>query len=213
MKFTIKLIFFFVGLIIFSYGIAMAVQVKYLGISPWDVLNLALYEQFGFTIGIWSIIVGFLLMTCTMIINPKYINIGTFLNAVLVGVFVDSFLFLHLLPDSTNTLFDIILLFSGIFLMGIGGGMYSAAGIGAGPRDGLMLSISDLTGFSISRVRMFMECLVLLLGLIIGGPVFIFTFIYTFIQSPIYQKSYLVCKKWIAKCMCRFEEKNKKEVC
>lgn len=127
-----------------------------------------------------------------MIINRKYINIGTFLNAVLVGVFVDFFLFLHLLPNSTNTIVDITLLFAGIFLMGIGGGMYSEAGIGAGPRDGLMLSISDITGFSISRVRIFMECLVLLLGLIIGGPVFLFTFIYTLIQSPIYQKSYLV---------------------
>ncbi|WP_137789458.1 YitT family protein [Bacillus sp. E(2018)] len=209
MKFTSKLIFFFIGLLIFSYGIAMAVQVKYLGISPWDVLNLALYEQLGFTIGTWNIIVGFLLITCTMIINQKYINIGTFLNAVLVGIFVDSFLFLKLLPDSTNTYLDIPILFLAIFLMGIGGGMYSAAGLGAGPRDGLMLSISDLTGFSISRVRIFMECLVLIVALFIGGPVFLFTFLYTFIQSPIYQRSYLVCKKWIAKYMDRFEEKKK----
>lgn len=210
-KYAIKLIFFFIGLLIFSYGIAMAVQVKYLGISPWDVLNLALYERFGFTIGTWNIIVGFLLICCTMILNRKYINIGTFLNAIFVGVFVDSFLFLQLLPNSTNTYIDILILFFGILLMGIGGGMYSAAGIGAGPRDGLMLSISDLTGFSISRVRISMECLVLLVGLTIGGPVFIFTFLYTFIQSPIYQKSYMGCKKWVAKYMYRFDEK--KEVC
>ncbi|MGA4720013.1 YczE/YyaS/YitT family protein [Fictibacillus nanhaiensis] len=209
MKYAIKLIFFFIGLLIFSYGIAMAIQVKYLGISPWDVLNLALYERLGLTIGTWNIVVGFLLITCTMIINRKYINIGTFLNAVLVGIFVDSFLFLQLLPNSMNTYIDILILFFGILLMGIGGGMYSAAGIGAGPRDGLMLSLSDLTGFSISRVRIFMECLVLLVGLSIGGPVFIFTFLYTFIQSPIYQRSYLGCKKWIAKYMFRFEEKKK----
>ncbi|MED1864511.1 hypothetical protein P4V41_13675 [Fictibacillus nanhaiensis] len=100
MKYAINLIFFFIGLLIFSYGIAMSVQVKYLGISPWDVLNLALYERFGFTIGTWSIIVGLLLITCTLIINRTFLNIGTFLNAVLVGVFVDSFLFLHLLPRS-----------------------------------------------------------------------------------------------------------------
>ncbi|MBH0167977.1 MULTISPECIES: YczE/YyaS/YitT family protein [Fictibacillus] len=209
MKYAIKLIFFFIGLLIFSYGIAMAIQVKYLGISPWDVLNLALYERLGFTIGTWNIIVGFFLITCTLIINRKYINIGTFLNAVLVGIFVDFFLLFQLLPNSMNTYIDILILFFGILLMGIGGGMYSAAGIGAGPRDGLMLSISDLTGLSISRVRIFMECLVLVVGLTIGGPVFIFTFIYTFIQSPIYQKSYLGCKKWLAKYMYRFDEKKK----
>lgn len=209
MKYAIKLIFFFIGLLIFSYGIAMAIQVKYLGISPWDVLNIALYERLGFTIGTWNIIVGFFLITCTLIINRKYINIGTFLNAVLVGIFVDFFLLLQLLPNSMNTYIDILILFFGILLMGIGGGMYSAAGIGAGPRDGLMLSISDLTGLSISRVRIFMECLVLVVGLTIGGPVFIFTFLYTFIQSPIYQKSYLGCKKWLAKYMYRFDEKKK----
>ncbi|WP_416731685.1 YczE/YyaS/YitT family protein [Fictibacillus sp. JL2B1089] len=208
-KYASKLIFFLIGLLIFSYGIAMAIQVKYLGISPWDVLNLALYERLGLTIGTWNIIVGLLLITCTMILNTKYINIGTFLNAVFVGIFVDSFLFLQLLPNSTNIYIDILILFFGILLMGIGGGMYSAAGIGAGPRDGLMLSISDLTGFSISRVRISMECLVLLVGLSIGGPVYIFTFLYTFIQSPIYQRSYLGCKKWIAKYMYRFDEKKK----
>ncbi|MQR96283.1 YczE/YyaS/YitT family protein [Fictibacillus phosphorivorans] len=208
MKYTIKLIFFFIGLILFSYGIAMAIQVKYLGISPWDVLNLALYDQFGLTIGTWNIIVGFLLITCTFFINRRFINIGTFLNAVLVGVFVDFFLFFHLLPHTTNTIIDLVLLLIGILLMGIGGGMYSAAGIGAGPRDGLMLSLSDITGLSISRVRIIMECMVLLVGLTMGGPVFIFTFIYTFIQSPIYQKSYLACKRWLERYLHKYEKRK-----
>lgn len=209
MKYGIKLIFFLIGLFIFSYGISIAIQVKYLGVSPWDVLNIALYEKFGFTIGTWNIIVGLLLITATLLINRKYINIGTFLNAVLVGVLVDLFLFFQILPRSVNIYFDIFLLFAGIILMGIGGGMYSAAGIGAGPRDGFMLSISEKTGLSISRVRIWMECFVLLIGLIIGGPVFIFTFIYTFIQSPIYQKSFLLCKEWINKLLCSLNEKKK----
>jgi uncharacterized membrane protein YczE len=60
-----------------------------------------------------------------------------------------------------------------------------------------MLSLSEKTGFSISRVRIMMECFVLFIGLLIGGPVFIFTFVYTFIQSPIYQRSFHLCSKWI----------------
>lgn len=209
MRIGLKLLFFFVGLIIFSYGIAMAIGVKYLGVSPWDVLNISLFEKFGFTIGTWNIIVGLLLISATLLINRKYINIGTFLNAVLVGVFVDLFLFFQLIPPASNLFFDIMLLFIGIILMGIGGGMYSAAGIGAGPRDGFMLAISEKTGLSISRVRIMMECFVLLIGLSIGGPVFIFTFIYTFIQSPIYQTSFLLCRKWINKLLFSIEEKKK----
>lgn len=209
MRYGIKLMFFFVGLFIFSYGIAMAITVKYLGISPWDVLNISLFMRFGFTIGTWNIIVGLLLISATFLINRKYINIGTFLNAVLVGVFVDLFLYYQLLPSASNLYLDISLLLSGIILMGIGGGMYSAAGIGAGPRDGLMLAISEKTALSISKVRIMMECLILLIGLGIGGPVFIFTFIYTFIQSPIYQKCFLLCRKWINKLLFSIEEKKK----
>ena len=70
------------------------------------------------------------------------------------------------------------------------GGMYVAAGIGAGPRDGFMLTISDKTGLSISRARIIVECVVLIIGFMLGGPVFIVTFLYTFIQSPIFQQSF-----------------------
>jgi uncharacterized protein len=209
MRYGLKIFFFVIGLCIFSYGIAMAIQVKYLGVSPWDVLNIALYEKFNFTIGTWNIIVGLVLIFVTININKKYINIGTFLNAVLVGVLVDIFLFFQLLPSSSGLPFDVFLLFMGIVLMGIGGGMYSAAGIGAGPRDGFMLSISEKTGISISKVRIIMECFVLLIGLLIGGPVFIFTFIYTFIQSPIFQASFHWCSRMLDHMIESFYEKKK----
>jgi uncharacterized protein len=51
MKLKIQVPFFIVGLILFSYGIAVAIKVKYLGVHPWDVLNIALYDKFGLTIG------------------------------------------------------------------------------------------------------------------------------------------------------------------
>lgn len=58
------------------------------------------------------------------------------------------------------------------------------------PRDGFMLTISDKTGLSISRARIIVECIVLVVGFMLGGPVFIVTFLYTFIQSPIFQQSF-----------------------
>ncbi|WP_338780300.1 hypothetical protein [Metabacillus sp. FJAT-52054] len=197
MRYSFRLMIFLIGLTIFSYGIAMAIQVQYLGVSPWDMLNIALKDRFGLTIGTWTILVGLFLIGCSLFIGRKYINIGTLLNAVLVGVMVDAFLFLGFLPRPSSLPADIGILLLAIITMGIGGGMYSAAGIGAGPRDGFMLSLSDKTGISISRVRILIECLVVVIGLVIGGPVFIFTFIYPFIQSPIYQRSYVLCSKWI----------------
>lgn len=191
MKIHWQLSYFIIGLLIFSYGISLSIRVQYLGIHPWDVLNIALFEKIGLTIGTWNIIIGAAMIIGTLLLKGKYVRVGTIINGIMVGVLVDFFLYFNLIPPQTNLFFDIVLLLSAIVLMGIGGGLYSAAHLGTGPRDGFMLTISDRTGLSISSVRIICECCVLLIGLLLGGPVFIFTFIYTFIQSPIFQKSFL----------------------
>ncbi|BCB02854.1 YczE/YyaS/YitT family protein [Bacillus sp. KH172YL63] len=191
MKIYWQISYFVVGLLLFSYGISLSIHVQYLGIHPWDVLNIALFQKFGLTIGTWNIIVGVVLIAGTLILKGKYVRIGTVLNGVMVGMLVDFFLYFDLLPPETNLTGDVLTLLSAVILMGTGGGLYSAAHLGTGPRDGFMLTLSDLTGLSISRVRIMCECTILLFGLLLGGPVFIFTFFYTFIQSPIFQRSFL----------------------
>lgn len=197
MRLRIQIPFFIFGLILFSYGIAVAIKVKYLGIHPWDVLNIALYEKMGLTIGTWNVIFGILLVMVSFVIDRKYINIGTFFNAIMIGPMVDFFLWLDILPQASTLSFDILVLLMGIVIMGVGGGIYNASRIGSGPRDGFMLSISDKLGVSISKVRIVVESIVLVIALLLGGPVFIFTFIYTFVQSPIFQISYKICTRWI----------------
>ncbi len=186
----LKLLFFALGLILFSYGISVAIQVQYLGIHPWDVLNIAFFEKFGLTIGMWNLLVGLSLVLVSLIVDRQYIRVGTLINAIAVGPMIDLFLFIDIFPVSSSGVMDVVVLLTGIILMGIGGGMYSAAGFGAGPRDGFMLSLSDKLGYSISKTRIAVESMVLIVGLLLGGPVFVFTFIYTFIQSPIFQFSF-----------------------
>ncbi|MFD1361764.1 YczE/YyaS/YitT family protein [Lentibacillus salinarum] len=182
---------YFIGLMIFSLGITISVNVQHLGIHPWDVLNVALFDLIGLSIGSWAIIISFILIIISWILDKSYIKIGTFLNAVLIGAFVDLYMWLDFLPHATHTWVDIVIILAGIVVMGLGGGIYNAAGVGSGPRDGFMLSISDKTGKSIGKVRIITETGVLLIGLLLGGPVFIFTFVFTFIQSPIFELTYL----------------------
>ncbi len=184
-----RYLLFFTGLTLFGLGNAIAVKVKFLGLHPWEVLNVALYQHFGLTIGTWGVICGLVLIVFSYFTARKYINIGTFLNAISIGPIMDFFLFLDILPKATNTWIDYFILLSGIVITGIGGGMYVAARIGAGPRDGFMLSISEKTRLSVSQARIVVESIVLLIGFLLGGPVFIATFIYTFIQSPVFQYS------------------------
>ena len=181
--------FFFAGLVCFGLGVAISVKVKYLGLHPWDVLNIALYEHFGFSIGTWSIIVGLALISVSLLIRKKYVNIGTFLNALLIGPIMDLFLWLDILPDASNKWTDYLLLLLAILIIGVGGGMYVAGGVGAGPRDGFMLTISERSGLSVVKARILVESIVLAIGFLLGGPIFFVTFIYTLLLSPIFQVS------------------------
>ena len=179
--------FFLMGIICFGLGIAISVKVKHLGLHPWDVLNVAFAQRFGLSIGTWSVLIGLVLIIVSLFVGSKYVNIGTFLNALLIGPILDFFLWLDILPEPTYTWIDYLWLLVGILIVGIGGGLYVAGGIGAGPRDGFMLTISDRTGLSVSKARILVECVVLVIGYLLGGPVFIVTFLYTFILSPIFQ--------------------------
>ncbi|CAH2713402.1 hypothetical protein BACCIP111895_00537 [Neobacillus rhizosphaerae] len=180
---------FFMGLTFFGLGNAIAVKVKYIGLHPWEVLNVALYQHFGLTIGTWGVVSGLILIIISLFVARSYISVGTVLNALCIGPIMDFFLLLDILPKATNTWVDYLILLSGVIITGIGGGMYVAAGIGAGPRDGFMLSISDKTRLSVSQARIIVESLVLVIGFLLGGPVFIATFLYTFIQSPVFHRS------------------------
>src|SRR5699024_396236 len=197
MNHLLRWLFFLIGLIVFAFGISTTVHVQHLGIHPWDVLNVALYEQLGFSIGTWNVICGLILIVVSWILDKSYIKIGTFINAVLIGVFVDLFLWLDFFPPVTRTWTDLLVMGVGIVFMGIGGGLYNAAGVGSGPRDGFMLSIAYKTRASIRKVRIITESSVLLLGILLGGPVFFVTFVFTFIQSPIFQFSFVKFKGMI----------------
>lgn len=190
-------VLFFFGLTFFGLGNAIAVKVKYVGLHPWEVLNVALFQRFGLTIGTWGVICGLILIIISFFTARKYISIGTFLNALLIGPIMDFFLWLDILPAATNSWLDYLILLCGLVITGIGGGMYVAAGLGAGPRDGFMLSISDRTRLSVSQARIVVESVVLIIGSLLGGPVFIATFLYTFIQSPVFQRSLKLFKSLV----------------
>ena len=202
---TIRWLFYLAGLITFSYGITIALKMQYLGVHPWDVLNVALYEKVGLTIGSWAIIISIFLICVSLVLDKSYVKLGTFLNAILVGAFVDLFLLIDFLPNASHTWTDYLIMIIGIITMGFGGGLYNSAEIGAGPRDGFMLSISDKLGKSVGLVRIVVETIVLLIGLLLGGPVFLFTFIFTFVQSPVFAYTFKKFKAFIGLMEKRFD--------
>lgn len=204
----IRLLLFLLGLMTLSLGISITINVQYLGLHPWDVLGVGLYEKIGLSIGSWGIIIGIVLTMISFILDRSYVKVGTFINIIVVGLCIDLYLWLDFLPHATHTWIDIVIIIVGMVIMGIGGGIYNSVRLGAGPRDGFMLSISDKTGMSIGKVRIITETIVLLLGLLIGGPVFIFSFLFTFVQSPIFQLSYEKFVSMVKKLEKKYEHKE-----
>src|SRR5699024_7868523 len=100
---------FLVGLVTFSLGFTIAIKVQHLGIHPWDVLTVGLYDLLGLSVGTWNIIIGIMLIIVSLILDRRYVKVGTFLNAIVIGSFVDLLLLLDFLPEATHTWTDIII--------------------------------------------------------------------------------------------------------
>lgn len=193
--------FFFIGLVILGLGISMTMQVKEFGIGPWDVFHYGLFLQFGLTVGTWSIIAGLLIVTVSSVIQKTWPQVGTLLNMVLIGLFIDFFNWI--LPEPETLIMQFIIFIAGTFVIALGIGIYVAPDIGAGPRDSLMLLITKATGWKVASVRNGIEIIVAILGFALGGPVgagtvftalFLGTFVgYTLPQAKLWLQ-YLIMK-------------------
>ncbi|MGO4889179.1 YczE/YyaS/YitT family protein [Anaerobacillus sp. MEB173] len=179
--------FFVFGLITLAFGITLTIKGKDLGIGPWDVFHYGLFVQFGLSIGTWSIITGFLLLTITSLFTKKLPKIGAFINMFLLGIFIDLFNFI--LPNPESIMIQVIVFSLGVIILSYGIGLYVAADFGAGPRDSIMLLIVEKTGWSIQAVRNGIEVTVLLLGWLLGGPVGVGTIIIAFFLGTLLQVS------------------------
>lgn len=193
---------FILGLLIMSFGIVLMIKAN-LGSAPWDVFHIGLKLNFGLTIGTWSIIVGIAVIGVTSILTRAWPKLGALVNMVLVGVFIDIFMFLLTWLEPTHVLLRLGLLIAGILINGYGIGLYIAPQCGAGPRDSLMLAVAERTKWKVQYVRSGMEVLVLLAGWLLGGPVFIGTVLFTFGIGTVVGYTLPQCQKTVDRWLSR----------
>ncbi|MCY8488282.1 YczE/YyaS/YitT family protein [Bacillus atrophaeus] len=174
-EFVLRWAFYFIGLLILSFGISLTIEGKALGISPWDAFHYGLFQHFGLTIGQWAIIIGAIIVCLTSVFTKALPKIGAILNMVLIGIFIDFFNIL--LPEPSTYTASVIVFSLGVLLIGYGVGVYVSAGLGAGPRDSLMMLISEKTGWNVQWVRNGIELTILAVAWGMGGPIGIGTII------------------------------------
>lgn len=170
------------GLVLFGIGIGMMLQ-SGLGLPPWDVLHQGLAEELGLTVGIWSILVSFVVLLAWLPLRERY-GAGTVLNAVIIGVLID--VATSVIPEPESLFWDVVMLSGGILLIGLASGMYIGANLGPGPRDGLMTAVAR-RGPSIRATRWALEIAALLVGILLGGTFGPGTIAFALLMGPIVQ--------------------------
>ncbi|MDX1690318.1 MAG: hypothetical protein R3290_04770 [Acidimicrobiia bacterium] len=176
----IRLAVLVAGLALFGAGLALMVE-SHLGLGPWMVLNEGLSDLTGITIGRVGILVGLVVLLLWIPLGERF-GVGTLFNVVLVGVSVD--VTLALVPDIEAVPIRWSLLVGGVVLVGAATGLYVGAGLGPGPRDGLMTGIAR-RGIPISRARTGIEVTVLVGGWLLGGTVGVGTVLFALGIGPL----------------------------
>jgi uncharacterized membrane protein YczE len=177
---TIRLIQCISGLVVCGAGIALIIAAD-IGLAPWDVLHKGISRRTGIAVGTVIIIVGFALLALWVPLRVRP-GIGTFLNAVLVGGSVN--VVLPRLPEPTEIAWQVVEMLGGVVTFGVGTAMYIGAGLGPGPRDGLMTGIAG-RGHSLRLVRTGIEIAVLVTGWALGGSVGVGTAVFALAIGPL----------------------------
>ncbi|OBB61391.1 hypothetical protein A5757_07820 [Mycobacterium sp. 852013-51886_SCH5428379] len=172
-----------VGLI--GYGFSMAVMIRAgLGLDPWDVFHQGLALHTPMSIGAATAVVGVVVLLAWIPLRNRP-GIGTVANVVVIAVTVDACL--RVLPAAQTLPVQVSWMVGAVVLNAVSTVLYVGAGLGPGPRDGLMTGLVARTGWSVRVVRTAIEATVLSAGWLLGGTVGVGTVAYAFGIGPLVQ--------------------------
>lgn len=152
-----------IGLAFFGVALAWTLEAN-LGASPWTVFHKGAAEQTGLSIGTVVSLVGAILLVVLWFMKEP-LGLGTVLNVAIIGPIID--LTLALTPDVDTIWIQIVMLASAPVLLGIGSGLYLNAGVGPGPRDGIMTGLNR-RGIATWKARTAIELSALGIGILLG---------------------------------------------
>lgn len=157
----------FLGLAL--YGVAISLMIRgNIGASPWDVFAQGLSRTTGMSFGLCTIIISGVVLLLWIPLK-QWPGFGTIANAVLVGVFAD--VGLALIPQAHHVGLQILSFSGGLFMLAFATALYIGAGLGPGPRDGLMTGLVRVTGRPVWLIRTAIELSVVVVGFFLGGVV------------------------------------------
>ena len=171
-----KLLIMNIGLMVMSFGIIGTVRAN-IGASPWDVLHIGLTYHLPISFGLSSQLVGLFVLIFACWMAKRVPTLGCLINIVMVGFYCDWIY--NLVPSPDLYVWRVVQFMVGVAVCGYGAGLYISSRLGAGPRDWLMLSVSQKTGIEVRWIRTMLEVSALLAGILLGGPFSVGTILFS----------------------------------
>ena len=174
------LIFCCFGLMLFGLGEGLLIT-SFTGASPYSVLAQGISLHTNLSVGMATFLISVTVLILWIPLNQKP-GMATILNALIISLVID--LCIKYVPTPSNYYNQLILAIVSVTTVGIGGGIYLVANLGAGPRDGLMIGLQKKTNLPIALVRATLEITVVSFGWYLGGIVGIGTLLFAFGIGP-----------------------------
>lgn len=162
-----RILILFFGIYLFGLALTFIIYCG-LGMDAWNVFHDGLGKVFGLSLGYITILVSVVMMVVAMIFGEP-LGIGTIVNGVFVGIFIQMHMDLEIFTMQTNLLMGLLYLFIGTVLIGFASYFYMKPGLGSGPRDSFNLALSKRTGLKMGYAKSIVETIVVIIGMILGG--------------------------------------------
>lgn len=189
-----KIIIIVIGSIIAAYGITLALYAG-LGGATLAVLWQGISKTFHISIGMASLIVAIVMIVFAFFYDRSQIHIGTILYQIVYSFCVDLFANAHVY--STHLWVNALIMLLGVMFFAVGTGFYAAASLGRGSYEALTFSLAEKNGWQVKVVRMILDIVMVIAGVLLGGKFGICTIVTIIISGPVIQFTAGITKKYL----------------
>lgn len=188
-------VLFLVGLLILALGINMMTTITSFGLSPYDSLFIALFQNFGISIGFWMFAINFTFVCIVFFMDRSYITVGSLLVMILISVFVDLIGSIGTLMAGIRTLPPLLTMALGNICIGSGIGLYVCTQVCTAPQESFVLVMSKRLKWTFRRTEILLACLFLSASFLLDGPIYYGTIVLSFTTGYIIQAAINVGNK------------------
>ncbi|MBW3112918.1 hypothetical protein KYJ26_13805 [Bacillus sp. MCCB 382] len=169
--------FYCIGLLALSLGVSLIIKGE-LGAAPWDALAVGESNLFHLSIGTCIFMNGCILICINALLLKESIQWLAAFSIFIIGMMVDYWISMGLtFLEPAGFPQQLILVITGILLLGIGISIYLQAKLPSSPMDTFMVAIHRRFGLNLRNSRLLNEAIAITLAMMFHGAVGIGTVI------------------------------------